>query len=214
MIDFARLTLWLRRIEVISAVCAIGFIGYIYWAMTAHGDDLLDNQTNKLARSLTSLAAFNATNYIQSDQHAKLQQLVNTLVKENFVLDATIYNNKGESLAKSKYALPLRSLLPMSGSVTIPTQGIGRRPYIAAIVTSTGENLGYLRITLEQSSLLNNANDYIHSAQLMSKVMLILALWVGFVFARLISTKRRRHIKIAHRRQAIRDHKKRLYQRR
>ncbi|MFM2485735.1 AhpA/YtjB family protein [Celerinatantimonas yamalensis] len=194
---------WLRRIEWLSVLVAVIVAVSMYANLSLRGQALLDNQTEKLARSLTSLAAFNAANYIESNQQIKLKQLTNALVKENFVFDATIYNHQGVTLAKSDHALPLRELLPMSGNSVTPLQGIGRRPYIATIYNRKGDALGYLRITLEESSLLSRASRYVHSAQLSMQLMLLLALWVGFVTARQLSRKRRRLIKITHRRRSI-----------
>lgn len=208
-----RLLRWFNRLEISSAFIAILIAVSMYWSMAMRGQSLLENNTESLARSLTSLAAFNAANYIVHDQKKQIQQLVNALVKENFVFDATIYDAKGIPLAQSANALPLRELLPMSGNLVTPTQGIGRRPYVATIYDRQGDALGYLRITLEESSLLSRATRYVHSAQYSLQLMLLLALWVGFVIARQISRKRRRQMKIAHRKRAIRAQKKRLQKR-
>ncbi|MFM2480404.1 AhpA/YtjB family protein [Celerinatantimonas sp. YJH-8] len=195
---------WLARIELMSVVVAILVATSFYWNLAQKGETLLGNQTEKLARSLTTLAAFNAAQYIQANQLNELHKLVNALVKENFIFDATIYDHQGITLAQSDHALPIRQLLPMSGAPAIPAQGIGRKPYIATIYNASGEATGYLRITLEESSMLSSANRYIHSAQFALQVMLVMALWVGFVIARLISKQHRRLMKIAHRRRAIR----------
>lgn len=213
MTQHFRLLRWFNRLEIGSAFIAIIVAVSMYWGMTMRGQALLENNTESLARSLTSLAAFNAANYIINDQKEQIQELVNALVKENFVFDATIYDAKGIALAKSAHALPLNELLPMSGNLVTPIQGIGRRPYVATIYNGQGEALGYLRITLEESSLLSRATRYVHSAQYSLLLMLLLALWVGFVIARQISGKRRRQMKIARRRRAIRAQKRRLQKR-
>ncbi|CAG9000468.1 MAG: hypothetical protein CENE_02463 [Candidatus Celerinatantimonas neptuna] len=204
---------WFTRIEIMSAVIAIAVALTLYIGLSSKGQVLLESQTEKLARSLTSLAAFNAANYIEAHQNDKLKQLVNALVKENFIFDATIYNHQGIPLAESYNALPLRQLLPMSGNPVTPVQGMGRRPYVAPIYNHDGETLGYLRITLEETSLLSTATRYIHSAEFALQIMLLMSLWVGFISARQLSRKRRRLIRIAHRRRAMKI-RQRLEQRR
>lgn len=200
---------WIARLELFSILIAALVAVIFYWSLTLKGESLLGNQTEKLARSLTSLAAFNAAHYIQQQQNRELDRLVNALVQENFIFDATVYDQRGLTLARSKGALPIQALLPMSGVAVTPSQGIGRKPYVATIYSESGDAIGYLRITLEESSLLSSAVRYIRSAQFSLQVMLVMALLIGFILARLLSRERRRLIRIAQRRRAIRL-KKRL----
>ncbi|WP_432454447.1 MULTISPECIES: YtjB family periplasmic protein [unclassified Agarivorans] len=183
-----------RFIQFFQFVIAIGcciWVLYGYLDLKHSGEQLIENQTEKLARSLTSLAALNAAAFIGEDNQAELTYLVNALVKEHFVKDATIYDHQGLRLAQSQQALPLSKLLPLAGSSHTPLEGLGRRPYIAEIRGPQGETLGYLRITLEHTTLLAEANTYVSDGQARMMLMFLMSISIGFFLTRVLSRKRR-----------------------
>lgn len=174
---------------VLAIVCCV-WVLYYYVDLKHSGEQLIENQTEKLARSLTSLAALNAAGYIEEDNQQDLTELVNSLVKEHFVKDATIYDHQGLRLAASHLALPLSQLLPLAGNSHLPLEGLGRRPYIAEVRGEKGETLGFLRITLEHTTLLAEANTYITNGQSKIMIMFLMSISIGFLLTRVLSRKR------------------------
>ncbi|MGY5452188.1 YtjB family periplasmic protein [Agarivorans sp. MS3-6] len=176
--------------QLLLAIACCVWVLYYYVDLKHSGEQLIENQTEKLARSLTSLAALNAAGYIGENNQDDLTELVNALVKEHFVKDATIYNHQGLRLAASQLALPLSQILPLAGNSHTPLEGLGRRPYIAEIRGENGDNLGYLRITLEHTALLAEANTYITRGQSKIMIMFLMSISIGFLLTRVLSRKR------------------------
>ncbi|WP_221074651.1 YtjB family periplasmic protein [Agarivorans aestuarii] len=176
--------------QLLLAIACCVWVLYYYVTLKHNGEQLIENQTEKLARSLTSLAALNAAGYIGENSQDELSELVNALVKEHFVKDATIYDHQGLRLAESQQALPLSQLLPLAGQSHTPLEGLGRRPYIAEIRGEKGQTLGYLRITLEHTTLLAEANTYITNGQSKIMIMFLMSISIGFLLTRVLSRKR------------------------
>ncbi|WP_055734308.1 YtjB family periplasmic protein [Agarivorans gilvus] len=174
---------------ILAILCCI-WVFFYYLDLKHSGEQLIENQTEKLARSLSSLAALNAASYMDQDDAQELGQLVNALVKEHFVRDASIYDNQGLRIASSQLALPLTRLLPLAGASHTPIEGLGRRPYVAEIRGEQGETLGFLRITLEHTTLLAEANTYISHSQSKMMMMFLVSICIGFLFTRVLSRKR------------------------
>lgn len=76
-------------------------------ALPKNNYEMLGEQTQALSRILVRQAAETAAPDILDNDQDKLQDLVQQLSKEPLILDASVYNLEGQTLAKTEGSMPL-----------------------------------------------------------------------------------------------------------
>lgn len=178
-------------LQLILAVSCVLAILINYHGLVSGSNQILDSQTQQLGRSLSSLAAQNASVFIGLNQHEQLGPIAEALAEQPSVFDATFYDHLGRTIARSDNALPLNQLLPLGGARETPLPGFGRRPYVALVTGEDGKTLGYLRITLEERMLRKDATTFLLQSQTKLGLMLLMVFVLGLVFTRKRPKKKR-----------------------
>ena len=166
-------------------VLVICFGGLI--AMLEYGSDLnirnyrtLSEQTQSLSRMVVRQAAETAAKHVIENNQDTLQTLVQQLSTEPLILDASIYNLEGITIAKTEDAMPLEQVTGLSTPLSVAS--FGRLQMIEPIYTE-GQVIGFMRITLEQGKLLEHAASQIEYMTNVTRGLILAALFIGFLLA-------------------------------
>ncbi|WP_231854975.1 YtjB family periplasmic protein [Photobacterium profundum] len=156
-------------------------------AMLEYGSDVnirnyevLSEQTQSLSRLVVRQAAESASKDVVDNNQDKLKALVQQVSQEALILDASIYDLEGITLAKTEEAMPLEQVTGLSTPLAIAS--FGRQQIVEPIFS--GDNIiGFMRITLEHGKLLENANNQIEEMTSIVRGLIIAALLIGFLLA-------------------------------
>ncbi len=137
---------------------------------------MLHDQTASLSRVLLRQAGNRAFEPLKNEQQDKLQAIVNDLEYEPLILDASIYNLQGETLAHSKDAMPLEQLTGLNTPLSVTS--IGRQQLVEPVFDA-GKLLGFVRITLEHGAIIQESANRLDQHINLVRSMLLLALITG-----------------------------------
>lgn len=167
----------------VLAVAMLAGLLQLFVYTTAHGNAVLDQQARVMARVLTQQAALAASRALENRDSNSGEALVNNLASDPFIIDATLYNSDGETVAQSKGALKLAELLGFGGHE--PALGEQRiAPYIGNIrAAGEGELLGYMRITLNHDALRATMAEPRSDTFDIARILLLMAGSMGFFLA-------------------------------
>lgn len=172
---------YLGRLSVLL-LCSLALIGMLEYGslLTQRYYQMLSEQTQTLSRMLVRQAAENAASDITDNNQDKLQKLVNNLSNEPLILDATIYNIEGVTLAKTDNSMPLTQLTGLSTPLAMAS--IGRQQIVEPIFANK-HVIGFVRITLEHNKLLAHAKDQIHYMTRIIRGLTLASLMIGLLLA-------------------------------
>lgn len=137
---------------------------------------ILYDQTESLSRVLLRQSALTAHPALEKNEKEKLQKLVSSLGEEPLILDATIYDIKGNLVTSSVNALSLEQLTGVNTPLSVAS--IGRQQLVEPI--SDGNTIiGFLRITLEHGKLIKAASNRLEQNIDLVRAMLLVALSTG-----------------------------------
>lgn len=167
----------------VLAVAMLAGLLQLFVYTTAHGNAVLDQQARLMARVLTHQAALAASRALEDRDSSSGEALVNNLASDPFIIDATLYNSDGETVAQSKGAVSLAALLGFGGHE--PVLGEQRvAPYIGNIrAAGEGELLGYMRITLNHDALRTTMAEPRSDTFDIARILLLMAGSMGFFLA-------------------------------
>ncbi|WP_245907162.1 YtjB family periplasmic protein [Photobacterium sanctipauli] len=156
-------------------------------AMLEYGSDItqrnyraLSEQTQQLSRLVVRQAADTAAMDLVDKKQDNLQLLVQRLSAEPLILDASIYDVEGVTLAKTEEAMPLEQVTGLSTPLSVAS--IGRQQLIEPI-QSEGQVVGFLRITLEHGKVVRDITNDVDYMTNVIRGLVIAALGVGFLLA-------------------------------
>lgn len=181
---------WLRHHIgkiVILFVCLLMFIGILQYSSKINQQNylMLNQQTQALSQIIVRQAAKNAATNIAEKNQDKLQTLAAHLANEPLILDATIYNIEGVTLAKTKTAMPLEQLTGLSTPLAMASLG---RQQIAEPVFHQGHIVGFVRVTLERDKLLADATKDLAQITMIVRGLIIAALMLGILLTLSVSS--------------------------
>lgn len=167
----------------VLAVAMLAGLLQLFVYTSAHGNAVLDQQARVMARVLTNQAALAASRALENRDSGGGEALVNNLASDPFIIDATLYNSDGETIAQSREALKLAELLGFGGNK--PILGEQRvAPYIGNIrADGDGELLGYMRITLNHDALRTTMAEPRADTFDIARILLLMAGAMGFFLA-------------------------------
>ncbi|KLV00723.1 YtjB family periplasmic protein [Photobacterium aphoticum] len=155
--------------------------------MVEYGSDLtkrnyqaLSEQTQTLTRLMARQAAQTASADVVEKNQDKLQVLVERLADEGLILDATIYDLEGATIAKNAEAMPLTQVTGLSTPLSVASYG---RQQIVEPIMTQHQVVGFLRITLEHDRVLARTLHDIDYITSVVRALIIAALVVGFILA-------------------------------
>lgn len=140
----------------------------------------LSDQTQQLSRLVVRQAADTASTDVIEKNQDRLQLLVEQLAKEPLLLDASIYDLEGITLAKSQNALPLPQVTGLSTPLAVASYG---RQQLIEPIMSQHQVVGFVRITLEHDKLIAETMADIDAITNIIRVLIASAMIIGILLA-------------------------------
>lgn len=147
-------------------------------------------QLEELARTLAQQVTLNLAPLMRSEtpDEKRITRLLEQLTDKSRVLDAGVYDEQGDLVARSGESVDVRDRLALDGK---KAGGYFNQQIVEPILGKNGP-VGYLRLTLDTHTLATEAKQVDNTTNIL-RLMLLLSLAVGVVLTRtLLQGKRTR----------------------
>ncbi|PQV79452.1 YtjB family periplasmic protein [Cronobacter sakazakii] len=147
-------------------------------------------QMEELARTLARQVSYSLAPLIKGENpdEKRVAAMLNQLTDESRILDASVYDQQGELIARAGESVNVRDRLALDGKKA----GSYFNQQIVQPVQDKGGPVGYLRLTLDTHSLPTEARQVDNTTNIL-RLMMLLALAIGIVLTRtLLQGKRTR----------------------
>ncbi|HBR1507718.1 TPA: YtjB family periplasmic protein [Klebsiella quasipneumoniae subsp. quasipneumoniae] len=147
-------------------------------------------QLEELARTLAQQVVLNLAPLMRSEtpDEKRINQLLTRLTHNSRVLDAGVYDDQGDLVARSGESVEVRDRLALDGK---KAGGYFNQQIVEPVPGKNGP-LGYLRLTLDTHTLATEAKQVDNTTNIL-RLMLLLSLAIGVVLTRtLLQGKRTR----------------------
>ena len=147
-------------------------------------------QFEELARTLARQVTLNVAPYMRTEtpDDKRIGQILRQLTENSRILDAGVYDEKGDLIARAGEHVDVRDRLALDGK---KAGGYFNQQIVEPIQGKNGP-LGYLRLTLDTHTLPTEAKQVDNTTNIL-RLMLLLSLAIGVVLARtLLRGKRSR----------------------
>lgn len=147
-------------------------------------------QLEELARTLAQQVVLNLAPLMRSEtpDEKRINQLLTQLTNNSRVLDAGVYDEQGDLVARSGESVEVRDRLALDGK---KAGGYFNQQIVEPVPGKNGP-LGYLRLTLDTHTLATEAKQVDNTTNIL-RLMLLLSLAIGVVLTRtLLQGKRTR----------------------
>ncbi|MDD1792807.1 YtjB family periplasmic protein [Enterovibrio makurazakiensis] len=145
---------------------------------------MLYDQTESLSRVILRQAAATAHDAITNDDIDALQSIVANLQHEDLILDAAVYDMRGNLVVSSIGAMPLEQLTGLNTPLSVASIG---RLQLVEPVAEDGNMVGFVRITLEHGNVIKAASNRLEQSINLVRAMILVAIVTGalliFTFA-------------------------------
>lgn len=147
-------------------------------------------QFEELARTLARQVTLNVAPYMRTEtpDDKRIGQILRQLTENSRILDADVYDEKGDLIARAGEHVDVRDRLALDGK---KAGGYFNQQLVEPVQGKNGP-LGYLRLTLDTHTLPTEAKQVDNTTNIL-RLMLLLSLAIGVVLARtLLQGKRTR----------------------
>ena len=147
-------------------------------------------QFEELARTLARQVTLNVAPYMRTEtpDDKRIGQILRQLTENSRILDAGVYDEKGDLIARAGEHVDVRDRLALDGK---KAGGYFNQQLVEPVQAKNGP-LGYLRLTLDTHTLPTEAKQVDNTTNIL-RLMLLLSLAIGVVLARtLLQGKRTR----------------------
>ncbi len=147
-------------------------------------------QFEELARTLARQVTLNVATYMRTEtpDDKRIGQVLRQLTENSRILDAGVYDEQGDLIARAGEHVDVRDRLALDGK---KAGGYFNQQLVEPIQGKNGP-LGYLRLTLDTHTLPTEAKQVDNTTNIL-RLMLLLSLAIGVVLARtLLQGKRTR----------------------
>lgn len=147
-------------------------------------------QLEELARTLARQVSFSLIPLMKSENpdEKRINAMLTLLTRDSRILDAGVYNDEGERVARAGEGIDVRDRLALDGKKA----GSYFNQQIIEPIIDKESPIGYLRITLDTHSLPTEAKQVDNTTNIL-RLMMLLALAIGIVLTRtLLQGKRTR----------------------
>ena len=141
-------------------------------------------QASQLGRSLTKLSAQTLMNGLASNDKAFIVEQLSHLANDPYVSGVALYNQKGQLIEERDNDVSLLARYQLNPAVPLV--------FIQDIRNSDNDIMGYLRIVLDESKVMQFHFDYQQQVLQQLEVLLVLAAILGFIICRAFYTFRYR----------------------
>lgn len=135
-------------------------------------------QLEELARTLARQVTLNVAPLMRTDSpdEKRIQAILDQLTDESRILDAGVYDEQGDLIARSGESVEVRDRLALDGK---KAGGYFNQQIVEPIAGKNGP-LGYLRLTLDTHTLATEAQQVDNTTNIL-RLMLLLSLAIGVV---------------------------------
>ncbi len=172
--------------QLLFAVLLVLGLIQLWQASLLQGQQLLNSQTENMARMLVKQTVYGATPAIQLQEDEQLQWLTNTVTRDPTVISATIYDAQGVRLAFSTSITDL-DLAPDSAEMSSLLTAYP--PYVESIKIKN-ENVGFVELRLDLNIFFQEIKTAHEMNMQQQQVMLLVAGLIGILLSRALSFKR------------------------
>ncbi|EJJ0659953.1 YtjB family periplasmic protein [Cronobacter sakazakii] len=147
-------------------------------------------QMEELARTLARQVSYSLAPLIKGENpdEKRVAAMLNQLTDESRILDASVYDQQGELIARAGESVNVRDRLALDGKKA----GSYFNQQIVQPVQDKSGPVGYLRLTLDTHSLPTEARQVDNTTNIL-RLMMLLSLAIGIVLTRtLLQGKRTR----------------------
>lgn len=147
-------------------------------------------QLEELARTLAHQVTLNIAPLMRTEtpDEKRIKTILQQLTKESRILDAGVYDEQGDMIARAGESINVRDRLALDGK---KAGGYFNQQIVEPIQGKNGP-LGYLRLTLDTHTLATEARQVDNTTNIL-RLMLLLSLAIGVVLTRtLLQGKRTR----------------------
>lgn len=166
----------------LAAICII-ILTHLGFNTSFHGHEILANQSQMTATSLSKQFALSASPYVEKNEQTALVRLVNNFAQDRFIQSAAIFDKHGKLLAQSEHATLYSERL--SDPISMPGISQISSPVINDIIAD-GQRIGFSRITFSHPAATKIGHEYLHDVSKQVAVMMIVSCILTWVLARKI----------------------------
>ncbi|MCH1920217.1 hypothetical protein L9G15_12345 [Shewanella sp. A3A] len=195
----------IRLLQIALAIVLIVALVQLWQTSLLQGQQLLKNQTEKMARLMVQQTAYGAAPALQLQNDEQLQWLTSALVQDPKVMAATIYNAEGVRVSFAQ-DINKEELAPDDPQLTALLAPYP--PYVEAIIQGN-DNLGFVEVRLNPRLFFNEIQAAHEQNMRQQQIMLVVAGIIGLLLSRALSFKR---AATDRRRTRIKRNRKRLQQ--
>lgn len=175
-----------RVMQFTLAITLLVSLVLLWQSSLLQGQQLLDSQTNKMARLLVEQTSYGATPALKTNNKEHLQWLADAQVQDPKVKSVAIYDAHGERLS---FAQGISSEALAFDSKLLQQQLASFPPLVETIIDQD-EKLGFIEIRLDVEQFVNEIKQAHQLNMDQQQMMLIIAGIIGMLFARALSYKR------------------------
>jgi membrane protein len=178
-----------NAIKLLAAIAIIGMVATIAInsvKITKGNEQIQNNQLETLTSILISQASLSASNMIATQDQERLLNLMNQLVQDRLVSDATIYDAEGIKLAASHTAKSVREMLGLD--TPLETARIGKQQLVEPILH---DNIivGFIRVTFETGALTAVSDHFYRKSDRYMYTMVGMSFIAGLLLALIVRRK-------------------------
>jgi len=144
---------------------------------------IIEKQTHHTARSLAFQMSYSASDAINNNQPEQLKSIVNNMVKDPFIVSASIFDKHGTLIIQSEDSFLYKEYLKQPNALP----GISKlsSPVIQPMFDGKSR-IGFVRITYLSRAAMNEGHSHFHQLGRQIGLMLILSCILTWLTARTI----------------------------
>lgn len=175
-----------RILQLAIALGLIAALVQLWQTSLLQGQQLLESQTEKMARLMVQQTAYSAAPALQLQNDEQLQWLTEALVADPKVMAASIFSAEGQRLS---FAQSLSEDDLAAGSEELENLLQPYPPFVEAVYQDD-TNLGYVEVYLAPQLFFNEIKTAHQLNMEQQQLMLVIAGLIGFLLCRTFSFKR------------------------
>lgn len=148
--------------------------------VSSQGEAMLEENAIVLAENILLQTSHSARTYISEDDINSLDQLTDSALKSDYILEMVIYDDKGIVLSKSNNAITTKARfitqLNQDVQPLLPT------PFVKEVRDEENQLLGFVRITVLKKNLQQSGNLFIHRISQQIVLLAFIAGLIGYLF--------------------------------
>lgn len=146
----------------------------------------LYQQTDQLAQLMTRQVGVQAYDALVDKNYQPLQTMANELATEPLIRDASFYKLNGTPVVRSTNALPLETAVGLTTPLGLKSQG---RQQLMTPISRGGDIVGFLRLTVEHHSVINEAKKQLQSNMTEFRLLIGFAILLGALLMTILTRR-------------------------